>query len=226
MNVMLKLIGLFVVGIVGLTALDKIEVDKLNIFGRSMDPPFTSACTKDTCHIYLSTNIGMPEDYSNLIAGLDLARKGDKFIFHIAGNGGTVKGTMAIIRAIQRTKATVVGIVEGPAYSGHGYIALAMPKLRATDPSFVMIHTTSAFGEMQKVCESRKGRKDRGQDAYIKCVTQYRLAIWYTSSNIVKLMKHIFSKNELKAILIGHDLYITSDELNLRLKAAGRYYNE
>src|SRR6266404_6650555 len=82
------------------------------------------------------TNIRLDDEilginsYKDVAQKLQDAKTGDVIIFHLAGYGGDVEGTMDLINNIQQSNAYVIMSVEAPVFSGHAYLAISGNELR------------------------------------------------------------------------------------------------
>jgi ATP-dependent protease ClpP protease subunit len=142
--------------------------------------------------------------YKTLIAALKEAQEGDMIHLLINSTGGSVDVGMMIVQAMQSSKATVITNVVYPSYSMGAIIAVAGDYLTMQPHSFLMFHTYSTgmggkSGDLIKLLshddESLKGMM---QDICVPFLT----------------------KNELKKMHAGDDIYITAKDptLSTRIK--------
>lgn len=134
----------------------------------------------------------------------------DTVIFHISGYGGDGQAMFYLIDNIHSTKAHTIMSVEAPAYSAHAYLAVSGDELRMASYSFLMFHTLSSYGidcsEMQ------------GTDRTVSNVEHCQAMLDTLNYEATKLITHtdLLTVEEKVRIETGHDVYITSDDYNLR----------
>lgn len=173
---------------------------------------------KETCHIRLTTQISNPENYQTILDKISTADEGDVFVFHLIGNGGRVDTVIQFYNVIKNSKAKVIMIVEGDVYSGHALIAAMGDELIVGDNVLFLVHTTSAYGIYKEHCKKNfKGKKDRDQSAYDKCMNYYEQHIIQTNSLIIKLYSKYMTPEQLARAISGYDVIITGEDIKKRL---------
>lgn len=197
-------------------------ITAINKSAPTVPPAYTEVTTTEwsggTTHvIYFSSSIEAPEYYSTLLLQLTQAAVGDKFIFHLAGNGGDAATILAFYNAINSTVADTVAVVDGPVYSAHAYLSVLTKQTIVNSGTIFMFHRGSIFGQEQVVCKEYKGRLDRKQDAYKKCLDF--IESWTVMENrlLPQMLGKYLTTNELQRILEGHDVYVQGDEMKRRV---------
>lgn len=160
--------------------------------------------------IRLNDEIGGENTVKGITTALMQAESGDVINFHLAGYGGQVETVLYLINNIHATKGTVNMIVESNVYSGHAYLALQGKTLTMLPHTFLMFHTSSAYGEN---CNKEKGL-DRGVSKKLKC--EQFLKIHLRQTNEVIAAMPILTDKEKFDIMTGQDVYITAQDVSER----------
>lgn len=170
----------------------------------------------NVCHIYLSSELKEQENFVDVINKLDTATRRDTIIIHLAGVGGQVDTTVAIINAMQRSKATVITSVDGSVASGHAYIALASKHITVAKDGVFMMHHTSALHQ-ENMCNKYEGQQDRGQDMKAKCLHYIESSVKSTEEVLNRYVKKFLTEEEFARVLAGDDVYLSLEELQKRV---------
>ncbi len=149
--------------------------------------------------------------YFNIVQALRNAVKGDTITFHLAGYGGDVQTTTILIDNIKTTKAKTVMVIEGPVYSAHAYIALSGDVVEIKPYAFVMLHSNSI---LSVDCSTATGT-DRGVSNVEHC-NMMKDALMTSNVKLLIDLKYVTNEEKLN-ILMGHDVYLQSDEINYRI---------
>lgn len=185
---------------------------------------YCSGILTQTCHVRLSTAIGKPEKYRRILHAMAQAGYGDTIYIYLRGNGGRVDSTIQIYNAIKNSKAKIVTVVEGDVYSAHAMIAAMGDEIKVGKYLLFMIHTSSAYGSYEEYCAKKFIKvdgthvKDRTQSLYQKCMDIYRARLLQTNAMIHELYSRLLTAEELRAIYEGHDLLLTGEQFNQRLR--------
>lgn len=107
----------------------------------------------NTTTAFLTTDIGMPCEYDELIFMLDQAEEQDKFIIKIATQGGVLDSAIALSNAIKQSKAHVVAELTATVASAGTMVALACDEVVAHPHLAFMCHTYSGVSA-GKLCPS------------------------------------------------------------------------
>lgn len=154
--------------------------------------------------VQIYDEIGGPDCYGDLINLLDMASENDVFDIHIATPGGDLDGALAIIHAIARSRAHVVGHAEAVVASAGTIIFLACRGWSVNDFATFMFHDGSTVSA-GKFNETKK---------QIEAVTNL-----YTKV-AKKFYGPVLTQEEITKILEGSDLYLDAEEMLARLKKA------
>ena len=158
--------------------------------------------TKGTTYIYkLYGEVGVPEDYLEVVDVLEKAEKGDTFIIDLFSDGGYVDGYFAIAHALIRTKATTVARIQKAA-SAAAMIALTCDKIETNLFSVMMAHAYSG-GNSGKRNELKI--KQEFDDRFYTFVVQ-------------NIYSTFFTEDEIERIEGGEDKWLDVHDIQERLK--------
>jgi len=147
--------------------------------------------------IYLYSEIKEPATMAEVISVVTLADENDVIVFQINTPGGRIDTTLSLVSAIRQSPAMCVGVLQGVVASAGTTISLALDDIQVDPFVEFMIHTAS-YGSGGKTHEVY----DHVQ--FTDKVIKEMLTATY---------KHFLSKKELKRVLRGDDIYLTSDEV-------------
>lgn len=151
---------------------------------------------------YLDQDIGMPEEYRDLISTLENMNETDTMVLMINSYGGVLHTAVAIVNAIRSTRGNVHGVNCGVAISAASCIFLACHSAEVTDHSSLMAHTGSGV-EMGKLSDTSK-------------------SIIHAEGQINKFYRdvyeHFFTEDEISRMLKGEDFWLNDDEICERLQ--------
>jgi ATP-dependent protease ClpP protease subunit len=141
--------------------------------------------------------------YVDMITVMDTAEENDVINLYINTGGGSLESTISIVHAMIRSKAQIVCHADGQIASAGTLIFFAGSSFVVYPFAHAMFHDGSTiiggkFSENLKAAEATS--------ALIKKIC-------------MELYRPYFTKKEVKDILNGKDMYLTSDELNDRLIA-------
>jgi len=152
-------------------------------------------------HIYLSTEIGAPALYTDMINIIRSAGPNDIVYIHLNTPGGDLTAGVQIINAMQSTQAHVICGVECEVSSLGTLIFLAADEFVVHDNTIFMFHNFSSmtFG------------KGHEQAAQLEATTK-----WF--NNLArKLYIPFMSEEEYARIEQGGDLWLDAEEVRERL---------
>ncbi len=153
-------------------------------------------------HYYISGHIEEPAKYTEMVHKIRSASANDVVHIHLNTPGGMVSTGVQIISAIRASQGHVVTHLEGEACSMGAILFLCGDEMVVYDDSLLMFHNYSggAFGKGHEIT------------AVVDAINR-----WYT-----KLTKTIcvpfLTEGELKKIYDGADIWMLSDEVEIRLK--------
>lgn len=180
---------------------DESDSDNIGIYSNHL-PYFESTKTNRSIKIFLDESIREPKYYRTVLQGIDSLSEGDLLIININSYGGHLDGAIALINAIDNTEADVHVIIEGVAASAASLIALAAPSISVSPYASMMVHsaTFGAFGKQSDVISHAsfvdKQVRNLMQSAY----------------------KDFLSDKELEEVIMGKELWFTSEDIVLRLE--------
>lgn len=155
-------------------------------------------------HFYINDAITSPDDYIDLIDALYQGKPTDTIYIHLNTPGGALDITMQIINAIQTSEANVVGIADGQVASAGSLLLFACPAIGIQPFSYVMMH-------------------DGSEGAFGKTNENLKQAL-FTSKLLANIANKIygpfFSEEEIADILNGKDMWLTSEEVEERIRAS------
>jgi ATP-dependent protease ClpP protease subunit len=155
-----------------------------------------------TYKIYLCGNIKDPEDYVDAFESIRNAGERDEIYIHINSEGGNLFTAIQFLRVIGETKGTVIASVEGLCMSAATLIFMAAKHHEITNHSIFMFHNYS-----NKI-------EGKGHELYDHIV---HVREWGE-----KMIRDVYSgflaEDEIKIVLDGKDLYMTSEEVASRLE--------
>jgi len=153
-------------------------------------------------HYYISGPIEDPARYTEMIHTIRSASPSDVINLHLNTPGGLVSTGVQIISAMRASQGHIVTHLEGEACSMGALLFLTADEMVVYDDSLLMFHNYSggAFGKGHEMTASI--------DATNK---------WYSKlANTVCVP--FLTKEELARIFDGADLWMLSDEVEVRLK--------
>ena len=164
-----------------------------------INPIQTSATTHE---VFLDMDIDDPHKYRNLISLLINAPATDKIHLYINSNGGNLDTAIAIINAMLVCQAEITGFIMGACHSAASIMSMYCHSVHVFETAYMMIHTAS-FGNF-------------GNTTTVKAQTDF------TVSQVEKLLDDAYngflSKDEMKEVKQGMELWYDSDEIRKRLK--------
>ena len=184
---------------------------------RVLPAPYRVTCHRNwtiigkTCDIRLSSEIVSADVYRPLLQLLDSAGSFDRMNFYMKGYGGSVESTFQLQRAIQGTAADTYAYVIGDVYSADAYLSTFMKHLIVKPNTIFMFHRSSFYGQEQAYCNDVKGKKDRTQSAYNKCLDYAKAfnkqdARW-VSDTLLRLLGQV----AVNDVLAGRDVIVEGE---------------
>lgn len=161
-------------------------------------------------HFYINDAIEDADDYVELIDALYQGQPNHTIYIHLNTPGGRLDVTMQIINAIRSSEATVVGIADGQVASAGSLILFSCPNIGVQPMSYVMLHDASE-GSLGKVSENLRQAQ-------------------FTSKLINKIAHSVyepfFTKEEIDEILDGKDMWLSSEDVEERIKQVKEKFGE
>lgn len=171
---------------------------------------YENTYTQRTSHFYISSMIDEPHKYVDMIHRLHVANEPDIVFIHINSPGGLVDSGIQIINAMQTSNAQVITSLEGQAASMAALMFLAGDEYVIHDDCMLMLHNYSgaAWGKGHEILQQAQGVSSWLQKMFHKLVVPF------------------VSEEEFEEMMNGKDLWMDSDEVRKRLKAAARVIEE
>lgn len=167
--------------------------------------------TFQACHIhfYLSEEIGEPADYVEMIHRIRNATPADIVFVHLNTPGGRIDTGVQLINAMKSSAAKVVTVLESTAYSLGTLIFLAGDEMVVHDNCMMMFHNF------------RSGVTGKGNEQAVQISAQIR---WF-GQLAERTYVPFLTKDELKRVLRGEDLWMQSAEIRKRLERATKQHH-
>jgi ATP-dependent protease ClpP protease subunit len=150
---------------------------------------------------YLSDCVQDSHEYHELLQLLDTASENDLIRLVINNYGGEVGSTVQLVDHIRSSKATVVGLISGNAFSAAGVIWMACDIQEFSEHCMLMIHC-AVGGSSGKYSDIEK---------YIKVANKRTRKLY------ADIFEGFLTEEELEAVARGEELWILDDELHERL---------
>ena len=171
------------------------------------DAPMYSICegqiVNSISHVYINQGIGEPAVYTALIHHLVSRSQGDIVYMHFNCYGGRLDAGIEILTAMSRCEGTIVGCLDGHAYSMAALMFLRCHEYMVSEFGTLMLHTYSGGGVGGKAPDQRTAQAAIDQ-AFLKLVNT--ICVPFLSNRETKeMLEH------------GRDLYFSADEIIDRL---------
>lgn len=160
--------------------------------------------------VTLPSEIGPPENYSQLIALLAFAEDGDTITIEINNGGGHVYTALQIINAMMESKAHITTVLNTEAHSAASLIFLAGHS-----------HGVGKFSSM--LCHE-------GQSGDVGKPSDLRKRLEHYNSEIERILKDTYegflTDEEIDKILNGLELLLNDEQIVERLQKREEYFKE
>lgn len=183
------------------TANKQVETEEAKVTGNNCCRISVGLVANKIYSVYLNDDIGDAYHYVELFNILRSADKGDEIHLYINNGGGYLHTVYQFISALRQTNATVIGFLDGVAYSGASMIFLACGTCAVPKQCCMMIHWYEG-GVFGKGNENKK-RVDF-EDDFIKDF--YR-----------DIYKDFLTTDELERVFRGEDYWFDAKEIHKRL---------
>lgn len=152
--------------------------------------------------VYLKGTFEGPETYHKLYHLLEHASRHDEFTFYLNSYGGRLDAGIQFINKLRATKAHTRCIVESSSYSMGAIFPFACKETELREYVTLMFHNFSTGSGRTKGNE-------------------IMLSVGATSAMFKKLLSEVcgkvLTKDEIINIVEGKDLYLTREEIGLRM---------
>lgn len=158
--------------------------------------------------IYFKTVIKDQFEMQDLLVSLDSLGKGDKAVFHLAGQGGSGEVLVVIANHIKQAQdrgVKVIMNVEGDVYSAHAFLATIGDEMRLGSGAYgayMYFHTVSIF---ETNCSIQKG-KDRADSNAAVC--QLMKNEWILKTNTIIEGINLLPRAAKDRIIKGHAVIV------------------
>lgn len=172
-----------------------------------LDVPIVEDKDKEILYVYLTDEISVPFNYSELCHRISQLPSSYTVILYLNTPGGIISSGLMIVDAINETKAWVVGKLVGDVMSIGTVIAMACDELQISPDLTFMIHNYS--GGM-----SGKGNEMKARQNFVDEHLSNTFSKYYTG---------FLTEEELLKVIEGTDLWFNAEEVTSRWanKAAG-----
>lgn len=157
-------------------------------------------CAQHT-HFYLSTDIGEPHEYTDMIHRILIAAPTDTIFIHLNTPGGHLDTGVQIVNAMQNSQAKIITVLESMAFSLGTLIFLAGDEMIVNDHCMIMFHNF------------RGGIQGKGNEL----TSQLEATKKWFSVFAKKVYVPFLTEEEFDHILRGEDLWMHSPEIRKRL---------
>lgn len=166
--------------------------------------------TTNVYSVYLNEEIGDPKNYRDVFNLLRESGEDDHIILYLNNYGGYVHTGIDIVNSIRASHGKVYTCMTGPCYSMAPLIVLAGDKVFVEQDVFMMFHDYSGASR-------GKGHEMTAQILHEKP---------HFDAMFERLAKGFLTKNEIKDINNGQDLYLDRDQILKRLKKIKKLGNK
>ncbi len=169
------------------------------------------------CDLYLNDTIGESNQYLAIGKNIRALNQKDTLTIHLTGHGGNGGGLLYLLNAIKHSKVKTIGILEGSVASAHTILLVSCDEIKLEGEGYLLFHAISSLNMTEDICVERTG-KDRGIASYTKCIEDSTKILKFYSDAIDKYNVKYLTKEEIKKYYEGHDIIITNEEFEQRLK--------
>ena len=155
--------------------------------------------------IYLSHPVVAPHAYDDLCQILRATKAEDTVRIFVNSPGGDVAAGLALIQAMREAPATVTTVLATEGLSMGALIFLAGDKKVVTPSSMLMIHNYSS------------GLVGKGNEQ----IAQVNALNAWIEGSLKDICSPFLSKAEIKAVMQGQDIWLSSEAIKKRLAAMG-----
>ena len=183
--------------------------DMIDAVLEQIPPPFqlyTTTTEQVDYWFYLSTQIGAPSLYTDMIHTIRSASADSVIYLCVNTPGGRLDTGIQLINAIKSSKATIVGVLDAEASSMGSIILLAADQYIINDNCRMMFHDFSG------------GTSNGKGNEQIKELTA---AIQLYNKLLKSVCVPFLSTDEVERIIKGEDFWMDSDQIRVRLSNIG-----
>ena len=150
--------------------------------------------------VHILTYVEDPEEFSEVISLIQTASEKDSILLVINSRGGDLYSTMMLVDAINHCNAPVYAQISGMVASAATMITLACDDVYVAPHTTFMIHNFSGgtYGKGHEI--------EASVDSLLDTTKKFYNDIY----------KDFLSKKEIKKVIAGKDIYLTSEEVDER----------
>ena len=152
---------------------------------------------------YISGEIGAPEEYIHVFNQIRHAGEDDYVKIYLNSGGGDLFSAIQFLRVLSETRAVVTVSVEGMCCSAATLIFLAADRFEVTPHSVFMFHTYTS------------GVWGKGSDQFSQITHERK----WSSALLGGVYENFLTKEEIKEVLDGKDLWMDIHEIVVRMEA-------
>lgn len=151
---------------------------------------------------YICGEIESPECYIDMFDIIRHSRPNDTIKIYVNSFGGDLFSGIQFLRVLAEAEAEVIVSIEGAAMSAATLLFLAADSVEITPNSSIMIHNYSsgAFG--------------KGNELHLQIQHERK----WSEALFQQVYEDFLTKEEIRAVLDGKDLWMDSEETMLRLQ--------
>ncbi len=163
---------------------------------------FEKSDSRSIYSVYISAPIGAPSLYIGLFGLLRNAQETDVVVFYLNTPGGWLDTGIQLLNAIKSCRAHVITVLDGKAVSMGALLFMAGDERVVNDNTMLMFHTYSGG--------NTTGKSNEQASALAASIQHYKGVLQsYTEG--------FLTKEEIKEIMEGKDLWLSADNVRLRL---------
>lgn len=151
---------------------------------------------------YICGDIEDPECYIDMFDMIRHSRANDTIKIYLNTCGGNLYSAIQFLRVLSEAEAEVVVSIEGAAMSAGTLIFLAADSVEITPNSSIMVHNYSS------------GSIGKGNEMHSQIQHERK----WSEALFNQVYEDFLTKDEIRAVLDGKDLWMDSDETLLRLQ--------
>ncbi len=154
--------------------------------------------------LYLGDSIGSSDDYAELVHELKYLSAATDVNVYLYGHGGNMTGLRALQNSLLNTNANVTMHITSNTYSAHSMLACTAKRLVITPGLEMFFHPILITAQELKVTDL--------MDMYMSYMRQMR------SLFSACIIRGIMTKEEVRKVMHGGDVYVPTDEIIKRLR--------
>jgi hypothetical protein len=220
-----------VAGILGMSLVNDISKLEVQVRVPQLEPYVLTSAFKivdenGVYAVYFNDEIGESNKYRDLIIWINGLHNVHRVKMYLSGNGGSVRGLIDLVNTMQTSPVKFDMIVYGDVYSADAVLALSGSTLTVDKPgTLFLFHAPAEYNEKTKefvlgneACSTLKGKKDRGQDAVIKCNNMEKALYKSWDEGMMEPVYAALTSSQIQQIHQGWDVIIPWSELQKQMR--------